>query len=99
MTKIRIAGHTEAIVIGDIEDIATHVFRRSEDAPLVLVWEDLSRVRLLAVLDGADGRLKLLERQNIGGMTQLRGMLDDHRFAVVSSRTTGNVTVEIYDFS
>ena len=77
----------------------TCVFRRSEDAPLVLVWEDLSRVRQLAVLDVADGQLKLLERQNIGGMTQLRGMLDDHRFAVVSSRTTGNVTVEIYDFS
>lgn len=77
----------------------THVFRHSENAPLVLVWEELSRVRQLAVLDGENSQLKLLERQNIGGMTQLRGMLDDHRFAVVSSRTTGNVTVEIYDFS
>ena len=51
------------------------------------------------MLDGENSQLKLLERQNIGGMTQRRGMLDDHRFAVVSSRTTGNVTVEIYDFS
>ena len=77
----------------------SYVFRHSENAPLVLVWEELSRVRQVAVLDGENSRLKLLERQNIGGMTQLRGMLDDHRFAVVSSRTTGNVTVEIYDFS
>ena len=51
------------------------------------------------MLDGENGQLKLLERQNIGGLTRLRGMPDDHRFLVVSSRTTGNVTVEIYDFS
>ena len=77
----------------------TYVYRHSADGPVVLVWEDLFRVRYLAVLDGENGQLKLLERQNIGGMTRLRGMPDDHRFLVVSSRTTGNVTVEIYDFS
>lgn len=77
----------------------TGVYRHSDDAPVVLVWEDLFRVRYLAVLDGENGQLKLLERQNIGGLTRLRGMPDDHRFLVVSSRTTGNVTVEIYDFS
>ena len=77
----------------------TYVFRHSEDAPLVLIWEDLFRVRQLAVLDAGSSQLKLLERQNIGGMTHLRGMLDEHRLLLACSRTTGNVTVEIYDFS
>jgi hypothetical protein len=78
---------------------ASYVFRHSVEGPLVLVWEDLFQIRYLAVLDTQNSQLKLLERQNTGGMTHLRGMLDDHRFLLASGRTVGNVTVEIYDFS
>ena len=77
----------------------TFVFRRSAETPTVLVWEDLFQVRYLAALDTQTCQLKLLERQSTGGMTKLRGMMDDHRLIIASSRTDGNVTVEIYDFS
>ena len=77
----------------------TSVFRRSADGPTVLVWEDLFQVRYLAVLDTGKCQLRLLERQSTGGMTKLRGMMDDHRLIIAGSRTDGNVTVEIYDFS
>lgn len=77
---------------------ACNVFRAGEHR-LVITWKDLFQIEQIALLDTQTLQLQLVERRSTGGQTHLWGMLDDRRLAVVSSRTDGNVTVELYTFS
>ena len=77
---------------------ACNVFRAGENR-LVITWKDLFQIEHIALLDTQTLQLQLVERRSTGGQTLLWGMLDDQRLTVVSSRTDGNVTVELYTFS